>query len=197
MAFESFPRDSVQSYEDTGLYYVNEKGKLRSPPGMGPGSNSADDYAILGLSPPQIINGIFLSNRHRTVTSESCYDGTTRNVYNPRKLFDISLMFVADNINLVESFAGFPEIVGEQLFNTAMELRKFENYKMAEISLRLFYEAYGDTVLESLSLRDRHEVLTEHLDCVFIFSGLRALDLGGCSLGNDHDILGVIGNMHW
>ncbi|XP_072018974.1 leucine-rich repeat-containing protein 42-like [Amphiura filiformis] len=197
MAFETFPSDSFRAYEDPGIYYVNENGRLRSPPGMGRKQTAGDDdWLALGQSPPGIINGIFLSNRHRTVSKVTCYDGTDRNVYNPKKLFDISLMFVADNIHLVESFVGFPDIVGEQLFNTTMELGKFENYRTAIVALRLFYEAYGGAVLETLSLRDRHVVLTEHLDCVVIFTGLTALDLGGCGIGNDHGILGVIGNMY-
>ena len=195
MAFEAFPRESYQAYEDCGVYYVNEKGRLRSPPGMG-SRRRAQGNPSLGQSPPGI-NGIFREKRHRSVTTETRYDGTTQNVYHPKKLFDVSLMFVADNINLVESLTGFPEIVGEQLFNTAMELGKFGDKNTTASSLQPFYDAYGDAVLESLSLRDEHTVLSEHLDCVLIFTSLRALDLSGCGLGNDcdHDILAVISNM--
>ncbi len=195
MAFESFPRTSLSSYEDPGIYYVNENGKLRSPPGMGPKKTTSNEDWM--EQSPGITNGIFLSNRHRTVSKISCDDGTDVKVFNPKKLFDISLMFVADNIHLVESLVGFPDIVGEQLFNTSMELGKFKDYETAVIGLRLFYDAYKDAVLETLSLRNRHVVLTKQLDCVLIFTGLTALDLGGCGIGNDGDILGVIGNMYW
>ena len=90
---------------------------------------------------------------------------------------------------LVESLVGFPEIVGQQLFQTC--------HRRGSLSLqawRLFSDAYADTILQSVNLQGHHLVINEHLSRLAAISCLSELDVGGCGLGDDHEVLPLIAN---
>nr|XP_046263572.1 leucine-rich repeat-containing protein 42 isoform X2 [Scatophagus argus] len=108
--------------------------------------------------------------------------------YTTKSLFDITLLFVADNIHHVDSLVGFPEQIGDRLFAAAEENRVFLNVDISTKALQLFSDAYGEMVLGSLCLRNRFPLLHERMDEIKTFHSLKSLDLFGCRLGDDHEM---------
>lgn len=108
--------------------------------------------------------------------------------YSCKSLFDITLLFVADNIQHVDSLVGFPEQIGDRLFAAVEENRTFLNSDVSSKALQLFSDAYGDLVLSSLCLRNRFPLFHEKMKEIKSFHGLKRLDLFGCRLGDDHEI---------
>ncbi|KAJ8270888.1 hypothetical protein GJAV_G00120410 [Gymnothorax javanicus] len=109
--------------------------------------------------------------------------------YSVKSLFDISLLFIAENVQHVDSLVGFPEQMAERLFRAAEAKQKFSDPDYGSRALQLFTEAYGDLVLNSLCLRDRYLIASEKLEEIKVFRYLQRLDLFGCKLGDDHEIL--------
>lgn len=140
-----------------GNVYIHEKGELRSvnPVGNGPRSSSGKLFRRdLSLrlrveSFPQ--NECGERNGHFVFT----YDGQGSLRYAPRPLLDISLQFIAHNIEHVESLTGFPEQIAVRLFTAAEEKQKFTQPSTSARGLRVFSQAYGELVLKSLCLRER------------------------------------------
>ncbi|XP_022089178.1 leucine-rich repeat-containing protein 42-like [Acanthaster planci] len=172
MSFEAFPAEVVQQFNNPGPYYVRENGKLRSPPGMGSCARSL-------CKPGQTTNLVIQANST---------DGLENS---PRKLFDITLDFVTLNIGLVDSLVGFPEVVGRQLFEAS-----HRHGNLGLQALRLFSDAYGDAILQSINLSGHHLAVNQHSNCLAVFQYLSELEVGGCSLGDDHEILPTIANCH-
>uniref|UniRef100_A0A3Q4H4U0 Leucine rich repeat containing 42 n=1 Tax=Neolamprologus brichardi TaxID=32507 RepID=A0A3Q4H4U0_NEOBR len=108
--------------------------------------------------------------------------------YTTKSLFDITLLFVVDNIHHVDSLIGFPEQIGDKLFVAAEENRVFLNPEISSKALQLFSDAYGGMVLESLCLRNRFPLLHERMDEIKTFHNLKSLDLFGCKLGDNHEL---------
>ena len=177
MTFEAFPADAVLQFSDPGPFYVRESGRLRSPPGLG----------LIRAGPPQ---GILQLHQPAFSLENTTVDNSTTRT--PRKLFDISLDFVAANITLVDSLAGFPEVVGRQLFDAAHLL-----HKLCPRALELFCDAYGDNILHSVNLTEHRLAVGELLNCNALFSGLSELDVGGCNIGDDSEILPIVANLIW
>ncbi|MCI4386206.1 hypothetical protein PGIGA_G00059810 [Pangasianodon gigas] len=107
--------------------------------------------------------------------------------YTAKSLLDISLLFIADNIEHVDSLIGFPEQMADKLFTAAEAKQKFVEPSTSARGLQVFSEAYGELVLKSLCLRDRSLLLSERVDEIRIFHCLETLDLHGCRLGDSHD----------
>jgi len=114
------------------------------------------------------------------------------NFYNPYSLFLICLDYVAKNVSMVESLAGFPEIVGEQLFHKVQESNGFH---FCSKNLKLFCEAYGGLVLSQLSLTSEHIVTSNYLENLQLFVFLTELDVSHCHLGDSHDLLAFISHL--
>ncbi|KAK0146268.1 Leucine-rich repeat-containing protein 42 [Merluccius polli] len=109
--------------------------------------------------------------------------------YSPRSLFDLTLRFVAQNVHRVDSLRHFPEQIGAQLFAAAEEeVCVFSDQETGPRALRVFNDAYGDTVLTSLCLRNRFPLLSERMCEIKTFHSLKCLDLFGCRLGDSHEI---------
>ncbi|XP_022054812.1 leucine-rich repeat-containing protein 42 isoform X1 [Acanthochromis polyacanthus] len=108
--------------------------------------------------------------------------------YSTKSLFDIALLFVADNIHHVDSLVGFPEQIGSRLFVAAEENRVFLNPDISSKALQLFSDAYGEIVLGSLCLRNKFPLLQERMDAIKTFHSLKSLDLFGCKLGDNHEL---------
>eukprot|EP00057_Strongylocentrotus_purpuratus_P002594 XP_003724827.1 PREDICTED: leucine-rich repeat-containing protein 42 [Strongylocentrotus purpuratus] len=181
MAYEAFPSDAVEAFNDPGIYYVHENGKLRSPPGLGHSSHTTafSESGLPKLSPFDI--------------GESTSDRGT--CFVPRSLFQQTINFVARNLWRVESLVGFPDIVGKQLFDAAQSQGIFTNKQLRLTSLRLFVEAYDIEILSSLNLKRKHVTLKDYAGEIMLFSGLQELELGGCSLGEEHEMWSHIGSM--
>lgn len=162
---------------DSSTIYVREKGNLRR-------------VSDIVLAQPQPVsscsrtNPFVLRKEHFIFTYNA--EGSLR--YTTKSLFDITLLFVVDNIQHVDSLVGFPEQIGDRLFSAAEENRVFQNVDMCSKALQLFSDAYGAMVLESLCLRNRCPLLHEKMDEIKTFHSLKSLDLFGCKLGDNHEI---------
>ncbi|XP_068605293.1 leucine-rich repeat-containing protein 42 [Brachionichthys hirsutus] len=162
---------------DCSTIYVRERGSLRRVSDI-----------VLAQSEPvsscRRTNPLVLRKEHFIFTYNA--EGSLR--YTTKSLFDISLLFVADNIHHVDSLVGFPEQIGEKLFATAEENHVFLNVDISPKALQLFGDAYGEMVLGSLCLRNRFPLLHERMNDIKTFHSLKSLDLFGCRLGDDHEI---------
>ncbi|XP_036940630.1 leucine-rich repeat-containing protein 42 isoform X1 [Acanthopagrus latus] len=162
---------------DNSIIYVRERGNLRR-------------VSDIVLAQPKIVsscrrtNPFVLRKEHFIFTYNA--EGSLR--YTTKSLFDITLLFVADNIHHVDSLVGFPEQIGDRLFAAAEENRVFLNTNISPKALQLFSDAYGEMVLGSLCLRNRFPLLHERMDEIKTFHSLKSLDLFGCRLGDEHEI---------
>ncbi|XP_070775518.1 leucine-rich repeat-containing protein 42 isoform X2 [Enoplosus armatus] len=162
---------------DNSTIYVREKGNLRR----------VSDIVLAQPKPVSSCrrtNPFMLRKEHFIFTYNA--EGSLR--YTTKSLFDITLLFVADNIHHVDSLVGFPEQIGDRLFAAAEENRVFLNADISAKALQLFSDAYGEMVLGSLCLRNRFPLLHERMDEIKTFHSLKSLDLFGCRLGDDHEI---------
>ncbi|XP_056149225.1 leucine-rich repeat-containing protein 42 isoform X1 [Lampris incognitus] len=158
------------------VIYIRERGQLRH---NGLHQTAAESVSCRPQTRP------LLSKREHFVFVYNA-EGSLR--YSAKSLFDISLLFVADNVRHVDSLRGFPEQMGEKLFAAAEERLAFSHADAAARALRVFGDAYGELVLGSLCLRNSFCLLSERMDEIRAFRSLKSLDLFGCRLGDSHEI---------
>ncbi|BFZ16782.1 hypothetical protein BsWGS_19821 [Bradybaena similaris] len=120
--------------------------------------------------------------------------------HSPKSLYCYCLGYVASNLPLIESLIGFPEMIGKEMFQAAVDLSEDSfcfKTSSGKKSLQLFFEAYGDSdILPSLSLSEDHIFLNDVIDdCWWIFENLVCLDVSSCGIGDGHDFLLVIDRM--
>ncbi|XP_061150570.1 leucine-rich repeat-containing protein 42 [Syngnathus typhle] len=168
---------------DASSVYVRERGHLRRV------SDSMLWRPVMASSTSpssscRRTNPLVLRKEHFVSTYNA--EGSLR--YSSKSLFDITLLFVVCNVQHVDSLVGFPEQIGDRLFAAAKENRVFLNQEVSPKVLQLFGDAYGDTVLGSLCLRNRFPLLSERMADIKTFHSLKRLDLFGCRLGDDHEI---------
>lgn len=128
----------------SGTIYVRERGQLRR----------VNDIVLADTNPVSSCRRtrpLALRKEHFVFTYNA--EGSLR--YSAKSLFDISLLFIADNIHHVDSLVGFPEQIGDRLFAAAEEKHVFLNPDISQRALQLFSDAYGQMVLGSLCLRNR------------------------------------------
>ncbi|XP_074544268.1 leucine-rich repeat-containing protein 42 [Halichoeres trimaculatus] len=163
---------------DSGTVYVRERGNLRR----------VSDIVLAQPKPVSSscrrTNPFVLKKEHFIFTYNA--EGSLR--YTTKSLFDITLLFVADNIHHVDSLVGFPEQIGDRLFAAAEENHVFSNGDVSAKALQLFSDAYKEMVLRSLCLRNRFPLLHERMNEIRAFHSLKSLDLFGCRLGDNHEI---------
>ncbi|KAM3865873.1 leucine-rich repeat-containing protein 42 [Diretmus argenteus] len=163
-----------------GSIYVRERGHLRRVDGIVLAETKPVSSSCRRTKPLVFV----LRKEHFIFTYNA--EGSLR--YSAKTLFDISLLFIADNIPHVDSLVGFPEQIGERLFAAAEEKHVFFNPDVSQRALQLFSDAYGEMVLGSLCLRNRFPLLHERMDEIKTFHSLKSLDLFGCRLGDSHEI---------
>lgn len=122
-------------------------------------------------------------------------------VINPTSLLKLCINYVAKHLELVESLVDFPEIIGELIFRAAESNCRFhfhgDEYHDCLNRLKLFTEAYRDTILSKLSLSGRRSSFRLYKDHIQIFTGLTELELFDCGLVDDDELLPHIGqNLH-
>ncbi|XP_061694362.1 leucine-rich repeat-containing protein 42 isoform X2 [Syngnathoides biaculeatus] len=164
---------------DASAVYVRERGKLRRVSDI-----VLKPVASSPSSSCRRTNPLVLRKEHFVFTYNA--EGSLR--YSSKSLFDIALLFVAGNVQHVDSLVGFPEQIGDRLFAAAEENRVFLKPEVSPKALRLFCDAYGDMVLGSLCLRNRFPLLNERMADIKTFHSLKRLDLFGCRLGDNHEI---------
>ncbi|WAR23207.1 LRC42-like protein [Mya arenaria] len=71
----------------------------------------------------------------------------------PSSLFSQCIQFVAEHVDLVEDFCGFPAQIGEKIFSIVAEYQRFyTDFEYSNKALCLFSEAFGAEILEVLIL---------------------------------------------
>ncbi|XP_043076580.1 leucine-rich repeat-containing protein 42 isoform X2 [Puntigrus tetrazona] len=168
--------------EDCGAVYVREKGELRY---VNADRNDAPQHRLFSRDFSfQLCIDTLPSSSHTKRRDHFIFtynkEGSLR--YTVKSLFDISLQFIADHVEHVDSLVGFPEQMADKLFSAAEERHKFTEPHTAPRALQVFCEAYGELVLRSLCLRNRNLLISERLEEIRQFQGLESLDLYGCSL---------------
>ncbi|XP_046883659.1 leucine-rich repeat-containing protein 42 isoform X1 [Hypomesus transpacificus] len=163
---------------DSATVYVRERGQLRRINGIVLAETKQESSCNRPTNP------LRMKKEHFVFTYNK--EGSLR--YTAKTLYDLSLLFIADNIHHVDSLVGFPEQVGDRLFVAAEEKQVFSDPVTAPRALQVFSDAYGEIVLSSLCLRNRFPLLSEKLEEIKKFSSLKSLDLFGCRLGDNHDI---------
>lgn len=94
---------------------------------------------------------------------------------------------------MVDSLEHFPEIVGERIYLTCMQYGYFaENNTTTEHIIHLFVSAYGQKFMQCIQCHS-HQLINEFCESLIILClPLTHLDLHGCLLGNNNDILRVL-----
>lgn len=111
-------------------------------------------------------------------------------------LFDTSMDFIVKHMNLVDSFVGLPDLIGEKIF------RKFISVNSSSASmggaLTKFVEAYENLVLKRLSLFKSLLILNEYFESIIMIStSITELCLCSCYLGENHEIYSHIADFRW
>ncbi|KAL6471661.1 hypothetical protein MHYP_G00203110 [Metynnis hypsauchen] len=177
-------------WSEHGSVFVREKGELHCV--------STDGQLLSTYKAPRLFQKDFTVrlciessapiSRQRSDHFIFTYNREGSLCYTVKPLLDISLLFIADNIEHVDSLVGFPEQMAHKLFVAAEEKQKFTDPPTSARALQVFSEAYGGLVLKSLCLRDRKLLVSERMDEIQVFHQLEVLDLYGCGLGDSHDI---------
>lgn len=156
-----YSRESNEYGYEYGNVYVREKGELRSVKPTGNVPQNSRPRSSYKLFDKDFSVRLFIDrfpaarctkrSDHFIFTYNS--EGSLR--YTAKPLFDISLLFIADNIEHVDSLIGFPEQMADKLFTASEAKEKFVEPSTSVRGLQVFSEAYGELVLKSLCLRDR------------------------------------------
>ncbi|XP_062872812.1 leucine-rich repeat-containing protein 42 [Trichomycterus rosablanca] len=172
---------------DFGRVYVREEGALRcvNTPAQGENRNRKNRFLWRDVNQEKLIQTDSGNLENRFICS---YNSAGDLRYTPRPLLDISIDFIAGNIEHVESLVGFPEQMAERFFRCAEQKQKFLDPGCSVRSLQVFSESYGGLVLRSLCLRERCLLLSERWEEIQVFHGLETLDLQGCRLGDGHNL---------
>ena len=178
MAFEAMPKAVLDSLHDPGIYYVYEKGQLRAPPGYSHHFDVEDNSH---------------ADNERCYPVEDTLDKAS-GCHKPPSLLHVCCDFVADRITLVDSFEGFPELIGETLFERVIQKGILDSPTEEAIGvLKKFSEGYETLVCDKFVLRDTCVGLNRCADALIqCFTTLTVLDLHGCRIGDDHDVLKFI-----
>lgn len=137
------------------------------------------------------------SRPNRRENYDAPQNDETTEVETVKSLMELCVIFVANNLHFVDSFLGFPDIIGERIFTTALSLDKFSaNNSRLEANVSPFSAAYGSIVIDSLSLSGQHLVINNHLETICLFTDLSKLDLSCCGLGDDHELLQHFSQLH-
>ncbi|KAI4885723.1 hypothetical protein NFI96_017803 [Prochilodus magdalenae] len=177
-------------YAEYGSVYVRERGELRCVNADGQQHSTYKTPRLFqkDFTVKLCIEGLPPLARQSSDHFIFTYNREGSLCYTVKPLLDISLLFIADNIEHVDSLVGFPEQMAHKLFVTAEEKQKFTDPSTSARALQVFSEAYGELVLRSLCLRDRGLLVAERIEEIRVFHQLEVLDLYGCRLGDSHDI---------
>ncbi|TRY62185.1 hypothetical protein TCAL_09531 [Tigriopus californicus] len=97
--------------------------------------------------------------------------------------------FIATHAELLDSLEGFPEEIGKRLWDALVALPDKLNGHQGATILANFTHAYPALVLHSCQLSNI-VVLDKHdLQFFALFQFVRQLDLAGCKMGSNHDLL--------
>lgn len=176
-------------------------------PSDGRKANCLQEYAYTCSETSSAYHRRLLGKRHFDLKKRARIEkeGFTYKYFKtPRKLqtlYNICMELVAFNLHHVDSFLGLPALIGEEIFKFALERNQFsmkeQQYESLKQILLLFLEAYQTEFLHSLNLSNRWKFLTFYLDEISILlPSLVNIKLSSCRIGDDHEILYGLGQLH-
>ena len=159
--------------EDYGVVYYFENKKLRSPPGYGSSSSTLD---------------ICKKNNAKRKKAVTLKEGS---------LFKMCFRYISENIAILDSLVGLPEIIGKKLFDFMLDndVLWLEEVPFQEIAtttekskvkcLSVFDAAYNTELLNSLSLCYLPKTAGLSSLLTNCFTNINKLDLSGSVLNSD------------
>lgn len=135
--------------------------------------------------------------------SEEKDQGTESIIFEPKSLFEITLNYVGEHIEYVQSLEEFPSVVGKVLFeiafrNCAFNFTKY-NTSITNYVLSIFIDAYPEDFLTSLNFANRNGllVINGYSDSLYLMMKyIQELDLSDLQLGDNHDIFEHFANFN-
>ncbi|CAL4117584.1 unnamed protein product [Meganyctiphanes norvegica] len=111
-------------------------------------------------------------------------------------LLNLCIKYVSLNMHLVESLVGFPDIIGEQIFEACITNGQMEEDSPATgHAIALFGEAYYGLFMDSLECHSL-DMISEFGEClVGLAMHVTHLNLSDCHLGNGSEFLRVFMDM--
>nr|XP_040582185.1 leucine-rich repeat-containing protein 42-like [Lepeophtheirus salmonis] len=137
---------------------------------------------------------MFDYTKYKSVKESSHLYGDQRNKSKIHKhkslnsLFDECLNFITINLDCLESLIGFPSDIAKLMWDRAVQFGLISRGE----DIHPFLEAYPDLIATSANLSHNLRLINE-LDTIFLTilcnSPIKSLDLTGCLIGDDHDVL--------
>ena len=119
--------------------------------------------------------------------------------YRVLSLQQICVKFIVENLKFVDSFVGLPEIVGKQVFTGFTKNFRVVHYAEAlkdwSDVIKLFVDAFKEQVLIALNLAESWLFLSHFVDHLSPFTCIREIDVSYCRIGNNHEILTLLGQL--
>lgn len=110
--------------------------------------------------------------------------------YKIQTLLSKCVNFVAVHMDLVDSFHGFPEIIGREIYQAAEIHDTLSPCNDRSLhALSIFTDAYHDAVLSCLDLSGQCLVIDNYCEHLCLFQSLTHLKLDHCHLGSNHELL--------
>ncbi|KAL5017345.1 hypothetical protein ScPMuIL_006934 [Solemya velum] len=117
--------------------------------------------------------------------------------HSPISLLKQCIGFVAQNLLLVDSFWGLPDLIGKEIFKSAENYARFDGTSSTfHQEMTLFTEEYKNEVLYQLNVSGCHLGINYFLESLMMFKDLISVDLSACGLGDEHELLHHIASMN-
>lgn len=148
-------------------------------------------------------NDNLISYQHRNVknisaTNVNVTSATTMKRNCLTSLKHLALNFIAQNMSLVDSFVGLPDIIGKEIFDAYFSLQSLQSLTCQDwvTVFNVFCEAYSYLVLETLNLSGKYLFVNLEFESILCFTNLKAIDLSNCKIGDSHPILVQLHSFH-
>ena len=109
------------------------------------------------------------------------------------------LRLVAFNICLVDSWINFPDDIAKEILAKAIQLEAFENSSLNDLVplINAFQDAYPKLIMTTCKITDL--ILINEYDNLLdsMLVNILELDLSGCQLGDNHDLLRTISKLQY
>ena len=174
----------METTNECGTYYVRENGRLYVH------KENSISSRFRSFKRTKYYNHPLASI---TVSNDILPSGSCGNI---PSLFNVCLNYVSTYVHNIDSLAGFPDMIAEQIFATVVNRRVLQTFADEDCAsvLRTFDKAYHGVLLKKLRINSL-AVLDQHVDSFSAFCHISKLDVSGCTLGDNHDYLLHIGHL--
>ena len=135
----------------------------------------------------------YLGHSHEKVVKPTNY-ALLKKSTKPDTLRNLCIIFVTKHIEAVDSLESFPSDIAIEIFYRCIDekFKDFGNWMEQNTILELFGKAYPDEFLTSCKLNCFNTINELDLQMPFLIQGLKKLDISGCGLGDNHDLLPLL-----